>query len=451
MRILKKSVNKEAKAVDSMGENSVVAWKILDEKRKYFNKVSSQSALEDNIFNFFLFADNISLNYEFVIFDSIFTSLLAIVFLNIDPHNIPIFNMCCDVELPSSEEFVKGTLVKVESTSCLEKYEDVGSALEEAIEEAEPNMIEKCRWGESRYGNCYVDPSAVYEYLRSTMFKEFKRKVSDISAKALHDSVINTLNINPIVAHVLWEISDYVARAALYDPWWDYGWWDMSLWADERSPFTTYEGVETDAEFKYVYDVVGVSLWDIGLWDYSYWTNDVDGENGDGSTHVFEKIYDASMKIADLIYFENRSRIYTMPLIIANYQNAYERMSWFSNKRVDQFGASKAWIYKIREKVGRAISSVYQDIPPPVFRMYESAAMTLVSRLSRIGGWGYESYRAMSRDELRAQWIDEWVGKGLDRNILERIYDYISSDISVFGSSRLREKMIQIIKSGGFP
>jgi len=58
------------------------------------------------------------------------------------------------------------------------------------------------------------------------------------------------------------------------------------------------------------------------------------------------------MNIADVISREAKSRLLTTPLLVANYQRAEEREKWSVSRRVDEFGYSKSWVYRIRDALG---------------------------------------------------------------------------------------------------
>jgi len=145
--------------LNRMGILSDIANKIFEEKMKYAKKVASQSALDQNIFDIFRFSDLIGFNFDVVILDSVFTSLVNIVFFGLDPSEVPIYNLCYNIDLPSSDEFVKGKLLDVQQISCFDKYHSLAQMFFDSFDMLKPDMIEKCYYGKSRYGNCYVDPT----------------------------------------------------------------------------------------------------------------------------------------------------------------------------------------------------------------------------------------------------------------------------------------------------
>jgi len=433
--------------VAKMGILSDIANKILEEKMKYAQKVALESAITQNIFDTYLFSDLIGFQFELVTFDSIFTSLMGIVFFGLDPSEIPIFNMCYETSLPTPEDFLKGKLMDIQCVSCLDKYPDLAQLISLSIDFLKPTMIEKCYYGKSRYGNCYVDPTVVRDYLRSTMLRAFKVARASDTQKATHSSFIENLEMFPEPLKVAWEVSNYIFEAKFRDPWWDYAWWDYSYWAEEETYITNYENEKVPVNPEHVMDVVGDSFWDLAVWDYSYWAEETHSTpEGIEMLDKFGKLFDAAMNIADKISFEQKSRLLTMPILVANYQRAEEREKWAVSRRVDEFGLSKAWVYRIRD----AVRAIVSGAPPAVFRIYESAAMSLVSRIGRPGGWGYEAFRGMDLATLRKQWIDEWSAKGLDPGVLGRIFDTVIVLVNEFSRARFRQGMLREILYSGF-
>jgi hypothetical protein len=425
---------------------SDVVRKVIEEKQRYAQKVATEDALQQNVFDIYLFSDQIGFQFDLVTFDSIFTALINIVFFGLDPSEIPIFNMCFETSLPTSEEFVRGKLIDIACVSCLDKYPGLSQLIISAANLLKPMMIEKCYYGKSRYGNCYADPAVVRDYIRSTMLRVFKVPRTGGAQRAVHDSFIENLEMLPEPMKVAWEMSNYVFEAKVRDPWWDYAWWDYSYWAEEESYITTYEKQRVPVKPEHVMDVMGDSFWDLGLWDYSYWAEETHSTpEGLETLDKFAQLYDSIMKIGDAISRDNKSRVLTTPLLVANYQRADERSNWAISKRVDEFGYSKAWVYIVRD----IVRGIVGGVPPGIFRVYESAAMSLVSRMGRTGGWGYDAFRSMDMDMFKKQWVDEWSNKGLDPDLLRRIFDSVIREVKTFSGERLKQKVIRQTLYGG--
>jgi hypothetical protein len=419
---------------------------VIIEKQKYAQKVASESAVQQNVFDIYIYSDQIGFQFDQVILDSVFTSLVGIAFFGLDPSEIPVYNLCFDTSLPSAEEFAQGKLINVQNVSCLEKYPEMTTYISEAVNALKPSTIQKCYWGKSTYEDCYVDPSVIRDYLRSTMLRVFKVPRTGGTQKSIHDSFIANLDMLPEPLKAGWEMSNYIFEAKYRDAWWDYAIWDLSMWAEEETYIVNYENKPVTANPEHPMDVMVVAFWDLGVWDFSFWAEETHSTpEGREMLDRFAKLYESAMAIADMISFEAKSRLLTTPLIVANYQTREERENWTISKRVDDFGYTKVWVYMIRD----IVRSIVKNAPPGIFRVYESAAMSLVSRIGRPGGWGYDAFRSMDINTFKRQWIDEWSRKGLDPNILEAIFDRVISEVKVFSSERFKRKVLQQTLYGG--
>jgi hypothetical protein len=51
----------------------------------------------------------------------------------------------------------------------------------------------------------------------------------------------------------------------------------------------------------------------------------------------------------------------------------------------------------------------------------------------------------MSIDELREEWVREWVGKGLDENILRDIFEKIRLRLEVYRDIRVSKELKRLV------
>jgi hypothetical protein len=120
-----------------------------------------------------------------------------------------------------------------------------------------------------------------------------------------------------------------------------------------------------------------------------------------------------------MISREQKRRLTLAPVIGGNYQTADERSSYTVSSRADVYSVSRISWMKIREMIDMELG----DLPLFLRNQYNIAVQQLYSRLTKDGGWGREAYRAMTVEQLKAEWVEEWSGKGLDRDVLERLFD----------------------------
>ena len=103
---------------------------------------------------------------------------------------------------------------------------------------------------------------------------------------------------------------------------------------------------------------------------------------------------------------------------------------------------SSILVEEIRQKVEFLMQSIDPDISPIKLEMYESAALKLYSDLTSSRRCK-KMYKAMDLDTLKRMWIEEWSAKGLDKNILEGIWDEVWSIIK----SAAQRRMQKIVRS----
>jgi len=425
---------------------SKLAKDILTQKYNYWRKALSQDAIENNFFNIYSTIDFIDFSFDATIFDSVFSSLVMGLSLGVPLTEIPVFNMCFNISMPSPEEFAKGKLLDVQPYSCLDKYPEIGSMLSDLRSYTETHFsqniaettVSKAYYGKSVYGQSYYDPPDVRDLLRSTLIKEAKRSTGPATTAAIYKALIKATELNPDIADYVFTLFRAIERIKREAAMNEYMWTDMTVVKEEAG-----SSVEVDTENlnlekltmkpDALSDVQGGGFADVAIADVSFVA---DGEVPEVELVPHESKR-AEVAIADIIAREAKSRAEFTPLLVANYQTAEERSDFNKSRRADAYGLSRA-IYAIIKK---DVESLVKDKPPFVRNQYNVAAQQLYSRLTRPGGWGNESYRSMDLDELRDAWIEEWAGKGLDRGVLEQLFDKVYTSIRQVAPIRTAYKL----------
>ena len=424
-----------------MRNYSEIAKQILNEKLMYHSKALSQDAISINLFNIIDTFDILSFDFELVTFDSIFSSLIASLLFGIDPSEISVFNLCYDVQLPSSEEYERGILLKISNVSCVDKYPGLFKDLFPTYENLKPFIAQKCYYGRGAYGMCYADPVVVREFLRSTSIKEVKVKSEDVS-RSIYSSFAEVAEMRRDLVELYWELQNYISDAKKYDPYWDYAWWDFSLWAEETFELEKFDKSKAPIDPEHVADALAGSFWDVAVWDFSLWAEETHStpEGLELLKNVAE-LFDKAMDIANVIVYEERSRLSMTPILVANYSRAEERLEPEKSRRMQDYGELRALYYSLTKDV-RDVLSIY---PTPIQIRYSAAVSNLMARFSKTRGWGLDAYKAMSIDELREEWVREWVGKGLDENILRDIFEKIRLRLEVYRDIRVSKELKRLV------
>jgi hypothetical protein len=421
----------------------------MEQKYNYWRKLLSDEAIEDNLFTTVSMMDYYRLTYDLNTFDSVFSSIFMSLTYRVPMGEISTFNQCYNVDLPSTEEFTQGKLLHVEQVNCLEKYPGMGEWLSDLFHYMESHFgpiltqtqLEKGYFDKTYYGYSYYDPEAVRYFIRSTALKESKRSISGRGYAKIFESLIQALGLDYETVDKTYTYLRAFDKAKFESALSEYSWSEKTRIREEvdgKIPIPT-ENLKGEEKEIRAYslgnlwlDILGETL---GV--------DVTPIVKDGLPPV-EGVVDPSKRadiaIADIISREQKNRLIHMPLLAANYQREEERKNPHVSRRTDTYGVGRAIYYNIKEILDREI----KDLPKFVRNQYNVAVQQLYSRLTRDGGWGYETYRSMSIEELKTQWIEEWSRKGLDREILEKLFDKAIEAVKFYGPQRLAAKLTQI-------
>ena len=421
---------------------------LMEQKYNYWRKLLSDEAIEDNIFTTVSMMDYYRLTYDLNTFDSIFSSIFMSLTYRVPMGEISTFNQCYNVDLPSPEEFTQGKLLHIEQVNCLEKYPGMGVWLSDLMHYMQSHFgpiltqtqLEKGYFDKTYYGYSYYDPEPVRYFIRSTALKESKRSISGRGYAKIFESLIQALGMNYETVDKTYTYLRAFDKAKFESALSEYSWSDKTKVQEEvdgKIPILS-ENLKGEKKEIRVYSLGNLWL-DILAETLGV---DVTPIIKDGLPPV-EEVVDPSKRadiaIADIISREQKNRLIYMPLLAANYQREEERKNPYISKRTDTYGAGRAIYYNIKEILDREL----KDLPKFVRNQYNVAVQQLYSRLTRDGGWGYETYRSMSIEELKTQWIEEWSRKGLNREILEKLFDKAIEAVKFYGPQRLAAKLTQ--------
>jgi hypothetical protein len=429
---------------------SQIASRIVEQKVKYWMNTLSQDAIEDNMFTVFDVKDNLDLKYDLTTFDSLFSTITVALAYSIPFTEMPAFSNVFNVYLPTDEMFVKGVNLEIERTTVFDKYPDVAKFIEDLKQYVQTHFppavaettLEKAYYGVGRYGYVYFDPRPIRDFLKSTIFKEAKRSVSPRTLAIIYKAFIKALNLDPGIVNQIYIVLRAFDNAKFKAAISNYSWSDVTEVLEESNqkikvPTDDIDGRSLEFEAR--------GLGDLWLKVFSVLTGiDLDTLLEKGLPEV-EEVPDVSKRaedaVTDRVAREQKSRLNSLSLLVSNYQTADERTKMHGNMRVEIWGSSRKIYYGLKEVVEREIDNMLPDLPRFVKNQYNVAVQQLYSRLTRDGGWGYEAYRSMSIDQLKTEWVEEWKMKGLNGDILDKLFDKMLIWIERFASQRAGMKI----------
>jgi len=431
-----------------MGIASKEARKVVEQKKKYWLKVLSDGAIDAMFYRMFDIFDYLSFWGDWVISDTLFSSLISLVFFDLAIPEITPWTLTWEVELPSVDEFLAGVLIKLEPIKIeleIPEVREIDATVDYILEPEYSAGVKETRGkklivGKTKYGEGYVDPPAVREFFRSTVLAFLKKDYSMKAVRERLESARKTWNIAPEVIEEFWNRLVTLTSIKENALTWDYGWWDRSSWSEEGSsgkvPIVNYQGEEVEVEYEHAADAKWGGHWDLSRWDYFCWTAP------ESPFKVEEVLRDSNVSIIrDLVVSKFRSRITLTPFIIANYQKTEGREKWSKSPRTETYALPMSQRYRLESLVDSVVRQLKPDIDVIRLRLYKSAILDLYGMLFDPHRWGAEAQRASTRDEIRKYWIEKWRGHGLDEFILGKLFDALYDTIVAYGAERARMRL----------
>jgi len=431
-----------------MGVASRKAWEIIKQKQMYWSKVLSEDSLWATLGQTFNVLDWASFFGDWVLSDTLWSSLVSSLLLDIPMIDIVPINIIWDIELPTTEEFLRGVLIKLSKIDISYLLPEFKLAFETPSLFLEPEYqvnieetkLQKGFYGISKYGQSYYDPTAVREFFRSALYSFLKKKDTLETAKLKVEQTANLLDIHPELARTLFNRLSAIYSVKEKALTWDYGWWDRTIWGEEGSEgkitFVTYELETVKMPYEDLIDYQAGGFWDDACWDYFYWT-----EDHPSLIHPYRLDKYNVAEVQDRIWGNWRSRLVSTYLAVANYQRLEERRKWTRSERVDMYASGRMKSVFLERAVENIVKTVEPNIDAHKLRLFKSAVLQLYGELTGTHRWGNEMHHAMSEEELKSWWLGTWEGMGLTRSTLETLYDRLKDLIRNMSARRQKERL----------
>lgn len=387
--------------------------------------------------------------------DSLFTSLIASLLLDIPLDALLAWNLDWRVELPDIEEWLRGVLIKLIPVRISEVAKEISVEFEEATlnvekliemtfeewfaEEAARTRLTKCVYGRSRYGECYVDPEAVRELLRATLWLLIKSQKVLPTQRTYLLQMARSLNVSEELLRDLFDRAMVIEEMKVKAPAWDYGWWDYSYWDKDGPRIIRHVDFDLRVVEKELVDIVDPWMggwWDYSHWDFCHWL----GETPETMHPVKERL-NPVFELRDRFITDFISRINVTHLAVANYTLPEERERFKPSPRVETYALPVAHARHIEALVDSILDRMAPNAPPTERRMYQLAAQHLYSLRYSDNKPYAAAFKAMTEDEFRAWWIGYWEAQGLRRDALEEIWRTVKPVADAFGARRVEEKL----------
>jgi hypothetical protein len=373
-----------------------------------------------------------------------FASLSSALLFGFDLTDLEPFNLEFDWRFPTLEEWEKGVGVVLEKTlnPCAVSFEEF---LEFNIKEEYRPYIEETRlgkgyYGVSRYGYSYYDPATVREFLRNATQLMIKKHPDLLQRKTALLTMARTLGVHEDLAKNIHDKMEMVMTVHTECFILDYGMLDVSKLCMEAVhsesfgivPYINIDGEYREVEIMTLDDLQYGCILDEGMLDYCYLMPD-------------ETIYkSAGPEIAPVIdtCIEDklrrfRGRIALTAPAFSNYVRGDEAVDPTKCERTETWGELVSDRYTLEYVAEQALRQLMPGLDPMKRRTYISAVLQLAGHRGKRHEWGYRVFKAADLDDLKSWWLDYWAQQGLDRSVLEGLYERAEPFLEKFISKKV--------------
>lgn len=297
--------------------------------------------------------------------------------------------------------------------------------LENFKEEYQPDILgmlpEKARYGVTMYGRGVYDPVVAREFLRGTFHKLRLLRTPDISWKTVMKQIIETLDMTRVTdKHI------YNRLAMLFSAQTNAFVLGLSLLG--RACLTKTEGD---------YAVIPIVDADGNVLNVKFWTLDhlqmgfILGVTplGMGFLLPKESIYKLkegkkNPPIIDVLVEKIRgiiSRLSLSTWAYTNYNKPEEMADRHKSDRTSQFHLLQSQRRMIEEWVAARIPK--DEANAVKIRQYQNAVLQFICWKAKRHRWGFTSWQTMEDEDYKNWWLEHWSTQGLNRHVLESLYE----------------------------
>jgi hypothetical protein len=413
---------------------------IASQKRKYHAKVLSVDGEWDMFLRSFQLYDFILDISNLLIPEFYFASLSTSLLFGMDPSDIEPFNLDFTWRYPSQDEWVNGVSVVIEKvkTPCAVGLSEF---IEDNIKpEYQPaitsSMLGKGFYGTSRYGYAYYDPGAVREFLRNAVQLMIKKHADPLQRKTALLSLARSLNVPEDLARNVHDRMQMVMTAHTECFILDYGMLDITKLCESAvhseeyalMPYVDLDGNLHTVEVLTLDDMQYGCILDETLLDYCFLTTDesIYMTPGPPATPAVAPVIDECL---DQKLKSFRDRIALTGPAFSNYTRGDEAMDYKRSDRLEYWGELLSDRYMIENLADTALRQLLQGVDPVTRRTYISAVLQLWGHRGKRHEWGFNVFKEAGLDEVKSWWLDYWTNQGLDRSVLENLFNRLSTSI----------------------
>jgi hypothetical protein len=398
-------------------------------KQMYFKKTLSDNAISLNTIRTIdvapLWATNIWLNVT-----SLDTSVIGLGLLNaITPAELQPLTIDFNAVLPSIDEMMQGIWVTFQAVDFSKIYAFmtdlnayvIANFKEQFQPEVILKMFPKAKYGITPFGRGFYDPPAGREFLRSTFHRLRLLRPIDQSYIATMDNVSKQVGITDAAKDQVFDRQFLIASAQVNAFVLGLSLLGVSRLTQTQDgwgviPTKTSDGRIVDIKFKTLDHlqmgfILGVTPLGYGylLPEESIYKLPNEKENPpilDAVTRKARKI-SRSVGLTGIAY--------------ANYNKPDEMTDYHKSERTAQYDQLMTDREFIESWVEARIPS--NEANPVKIRQYKNAVLQLISWREKRHAWGYDGWKAMTEEQFKGWWLENWKQQGLNETTLLNLYE----------------------------
>jgi hypothetical protein len=124
-----------------------------------------------------------------------------------------------------------------------------------------------------------------------------------------------------------------------------------------------------------------------------------------------------------------RDRIALTGPAFSNYTRGDEAMDYKRSDRLEYWGELVSDRYVIENLAEATVRQLLPGVDPVTRRAYISAVLQLWGHRGKRHEWGFNVFKEAGLDEIKSWWLDYWTKQGLDRSVLENIFNRLSTSL----------------------
>lgn len=418
-----------------------MATELVRQKRKYFEKTLSRSAVDSiylRILDLEDFFSEITWQYMPMF---IYLDISSLFIFGLEPFELEPLNIEFRIELPSIDEWLQGIKLKFIKVDIGESWKQffeeyfkqiVSPVLdfdtfvtENVIDEYVPDILKrkytKLIVGETKYGEGYVDPPVIRNLLRSTWLELFKRRPDFERLHIHYEHLAKKLNIAPFILEQLYNRIALMHNALYENFILGYGILGISKLSERKEDgakltIVTWRKETIDSKYFKMSElqaalILGIIPLGLGLLlprEYFY--------KGTSSIGTPRFVWFIDWKTRRAI-----SRFRATHLGFANYQRWDEMDIYYKSERAEQYYALRTFTKIIDDLVETLLLQEHVSVFD--LNLYKRAANMLIGHRKKRHKWGYDMFKQMTEEEFKAWWLDYWERQGLNIDLLNKIYE----------------------------